>query len=151
MLKPSAHTMRTMAMPLGMLVGALFCREMEWLENATQGWLTPLFIGSMLFVTFCKVDARNIRLQMMHLWLILFQAAGCFVAYYALRPVSEVVAQGAMICVLAPIAMGAVVIGGMLGAKVETMVAYSLLCNLAVAIFAPIWACKVHITTILPP
>lgn len=138
MLKPSAHTMRTMAMPLGMLVGALFCREMEWLENATQGWLTPLFIGSMLFVTFCKVDARNIRLQMMHLWLILFQAVGCFVAYYALRPVSEVVAQGAMICVLAPIAMGAVVIGGMLGARVETMVAYSLLCNLAVAIFAPI-------------
>ena len=34
--------------------------------------------------------------------------------------------------------MGAVVIGGMLGAKVETMVAYSLLCNIAVAIFAPI-------------
>jgi BASS family bile acid:Na+ symporter len=34
--------------------------------------------------------------------------------------------------------MGAVVIGGMLGAKVETMVAYSLLCNIAVAIFAPV-------------
>lgn len=138
MLKPSAHMMRTMAMPLGMLTGALFCREMEWLENTMQGWLTPLFIGSMLFVTFCKVDARKVRPQMMHLWLIMFQAVGCFAFYYALRPVSEVVAQGAMICVLAPIAMGAVVIGGMLGAKVETMVAYSLLCNLAVAIFAPI-------------
>ncbi|MBQ2033899.1 MAG: transporter, partial [Alistipes sp.] len=138
MLKPSAHMMRTMAMPLGMLTGALFCREMEWLESATQGWLTPMFIGSMLFVTFCKVDARQIRLQMMHLWLILFQAIGCFVAYYATLPFGEVVAQGAMICVLAPIAMGAVVIGGMLGAKVETMVAYSLLCNIAVAIFTPV-------------
>ena len=138
MLKPSAHMMRTMAMPLGMLTGALFCREMEWLESATQGWLTPMFIGSMLFVTFCKVDARQIRLQMMHLWLIMFQAIGCFVAYYATLPFGEVVAQGAMICVLAPIAMGAVVIGGMLGAKVETMVAYSLLCNIAVAIFAPV-------------
>ena len=138
MLKPSAHMMRTMAMPLGMLTGALFCCEMEWLESATQGLLTPMFIGSMLFVTFCKVDARQIRLQMMHLWLILFQAIGCFVAYYATLPFGEVVAQGAMICVLAPIAMGAVVIGGMLGAKVETMLAYSLLCNIAVAIFAPI-------------
>ena len=138
MLKPSAHMMRTMAMPLGMLTGVLFCREMEWLESTTQGWLTPMFIGSMLFVTFCKVDARQIRLQMMHLWLILFQAIGCFVAYYAMLPFGEVVAQGAMICVLAPIAMGAVVIGGMLGAKVETMVAYSLLCNIAVAIFAPV-------------
>ena len=138
MLKPSAHMMRTMAMPLGMLTGALFCREMEWLESATQGWLTPMFIGSMLFVTFCKVDARQIRLQMMHLWLIMFQAIGCFVVYYATLPFGEVVAQGAMICVLAPIAMGAVVIGGMLGAKVETMVAYSLLCNIAVAIFTPV-------------
>ena len=138
MLKPSAHMMRTMAMPLGMLTGALFCREMEWLESATHGWLTPMFIGSMLFVTFCKVDARQIRLQMMHLWLIMFQAIGCFVAYYATLPFGEVVAQGAMICVLAPIAMGAVVIGGMLGAKVETMVAYSLLCNITVAIFAPV-------------
>lgn len=125
-------------MPLGMITGALFCRQMEWLENTMQGWLTPLFICSMLFVTFCKVDARKVRPQMMHLWLIMFQAVGCFAFYYALRPVSEVVAQGAMICVLAPIAMGAVVIGGMLGAKVETMVAYSLVCNLAVAIFAPV-------------
>ena len=125
-------------MPLGMITGALLCRQMEWLENTMQGWLTPLFICSMLFVTFCKVDARKVRPQMMHLWLIMFQAVGCFAFYYALRPVSEVVAQGAMICVLAPIAMGAVVIGGMLGAKVETMVAYSLVCNLAVAIFAPV-------------
>lgn len=125
-------------MPLGMITGTLFCRQMEWLENTMQGWLTPLFICSMLFVTFCKVDARKVRPQMMHLWLIIFQAVGCFAFYYALRPVSEVVAQGAMICVLAPIAMGAVVIGGMLGAKVETMVAYSLVCNLAVAIFAPV-------------
>lgn len=124
-------------MPLGMLTGALFCREMEWLEGVTDGWLTPLFIGSMLFVTFCRVEVRQIKFSMLHLWLLLFQSVGCFVAYYALLPFGEVVAQGGMICVLAPVAMAAVVIGGMLGAKVETMVAYSLLGNLAVSIFAP--------------
>ena len=103
-----------------------------------QGWLTPMFICSMLFVTFCKVDARKIRPTMMHLWLLLFQIVGCFVAYYAMLPVSDIVAQGAMICVLAPIAMGAVVIGGMLGAKVETMVAYSMVCYMFVALAAPV-------------
>lgn len=138
MLRPSTHMMRTMAMPLGMLTGALLCREMEWIEQATRGWLTPFFIGSILFVTFCRVDARQIRFSLLHLWLLLFQAAGCFVAYYVMLPAGEVVAQGAMICVLAPIAMAAVVIGGMLGAKVETMVAYSLLCNMSVALFAPV-------------
>lgn len=138
MLRPSAHMLRTMSMPLGMLTGALLCRGMEYLEGITRGWLTPLFIGSMLFVTFCKVEVRDIRFSMMHLWLLLFQAIGCFAIYYALLPLGEIVAQGAMICVLAPIAMAAVVIGGMLGAKVETMVAYSLLGNFAVALFAPV-------------
>jgi BASS family bile acid:Na+ symporter len=33
--------------------------------------------------------------------------------------------------------MGAVVIGGMLGANLETMAAYSLLCNIFIAFFAP--------------
>ena len=42
-----------------------------------------------------------------------------------------------MICVLAPVAMAAVVIAGMLGADVATMATYSLLCNMAVAVYAP--------------
>ena len=47
------------------------------------------------------------------------------------------VGQGAMICVMAPIAMAAVVIGGMLGGNVTMMVTYSLVCNLVTAIVAP--------------
>ena len=42
-----------------------------------------------------------------------------------------------MICVLAPVAMAAVVIGGMLGANVTTMATYSLICNMVVALVAP--------------
>ncbi len=45
---------------------------------------------------------------------------------------------GAMICALRPVAMAAVVIGGMLGADVATMATYSLLCNMAVAFVAPV-------------
>lgn len=136
-MKISNHTFRTAAMPLGMLIGALLCREMAWAEAVTDGWLTPMFIASMLFVTFCKVDARKIRFSWMHLWLLLFQVVGSFAAYYALAWADVVVAQGGMICVLAPVAMGAVVIGGMLGANLETMAAYSLLCNIFIAFFAP--------------
>ena len=74
----------------------------------------------------------------MHLWLLLFQVVGSLVIYYALVQFNAVVAQGAMICVLAPVAMAAVVIGGMLGANLETMAAYSLLCNVVIALFAPV-------------
>ncbi len=136
-MKISNHAFRTAAMPLGMLVGALLCREMEWAEQITGGWLTPMFIASMLFITFCRVDARKIRFSWLHLWLLTFQVVGSFAAYYALAWADVVVAQGAMICVLAPVAMGAVVIGGMLGANLESMAAYSLLCNIFIAFFAP--------------
>ena len=128
---------KSLSMPLGMVVGALFCRQITWLDGVSQGMLTPIFIFTMLFFTFCRVDARKIRFSMMHFWLILFQLVVALGVYYALAWADVVVAQGAMICVLAPVAMAAVVIGGMLGANVETMAAYSLLCNLVIAIVAP--------------
>jgi BASS family bile acid:Na+ symporter len=127
-----------MAMPLGMLVGVLLCREVAWLEQHTAGILTPTFIFLMLFFTFCRVDARKIRFSGMHIWLMLFQIVGSVAVYWALSYFSPVVAQGGMICVLAPVAMAAVVIGGMLGANIETMAAYSLLCNVVIAFVAPI-------------
>jgi BASS family bile acid:Na+ symporter len=127
-----------MAMPLGMLMGVLLCREVAWLEQHTAGMLTPTFIFLMLFFTFCRVDARKIRFSGMHIWLMLFQIVGSVAVYWALSYFSPVVAQGGMICVLAPVAMAAVVIGGMLGANIETMAAYSLLCNVVIAFVAPI-------------
>ena len=134
----SSNTLRTIAMPAGMVVGALLCRQVAWVDGVMRGWLTPAFIFLMLFFTFCRVDARKIRFSWMHLWLLLFQMVGSVAIYYALEWCDVVVAQGAMVCVLAPVAMAAVVIGGMLGANVETMAAYSLLCNFIIALFAPI-------------
>lgn len=131
------QTFRSFSMPLGMVVGTLFCRNIVWVDTALSGMLTPVFIFTMLFFTFCRVDARKIRLSWMHLWLLLFQIVGSLALYFVFVALDVVVAQGAMICVLAPVAMAAVVIGGMLGANVESMVAYSLLCNIAIALYAP--------------
>ena len=130
-------TFRTISMPLGMVVGALLCRPIAWVDASLWGMLTPSFIFTMLFLTFCRVDARRIRFSWMHLWLLLFQVVGSLSVYYALAWFDVVVAQGAMICILAPVAMAAVVIGGMLGANIVTMTTYSLLCNLVFAFLAP--------------
>ena len=133
----SSHTLRTISMPMGMVVGALLCRQVAWVDGITQGLLTPTFIFAMLFLTFCRVDARKIRFSWMHLWLILFQIVGSVAVYFALAGWDAVIAQGAMVCILTPVAMAAVVIGGMLGANVETMAAYSLMCNFLIALVAP--------------
>ena len=78
------------------------------------------------------------RLSTIHLWMLAVQFLGSIAIYHIIEPLfGSILAEGAMICVLAPIAMAAVVIGGMLGANVTTMVTYSLICNLATALLAP--------------
>ena len=132
-----AQSFRSWAMPICMVLGALLCRWIAFVDSVLWGMLTPIFIFTMLFFTFCRVDARKIRFSGMHLWLILFQIVVAPALFYLLQSFDVVVAQGAMICVLAPVAMAAVVIGGMLGANIETMAAYSLLCNIVIAFIAP--------------
>ena len=131
------RNVKTVAMPTAMVVGALLCRPISALEAWTHQMITPTLIFLMLFVTFCRVKPRQMKPSMLHVWLLLFQTVVCIGVYLALRPLNDIVAQGAMICVLAPVAMAAVVIGGMLGANVATMATYSLLCNMAVALLAP--------------
>lgn len=137
MKKMSSHTLRTLSMPLGMVVGALLCRQIVVLDSWSGGWITPVLIFIMLFFTYCRVDITKMRVTMMHFWLFAAQVVGAMVLYTLCEPLGQTVAQGAMICALAPIAMAAVVIGGMLGANIENMTTYSLLCNVATAFVAP--------------
>ena len=124
-------------MPLGMVVGALLCRQIVVLDSWSRGWITPVLIFTMLFFTYCRVDITKMRVTMMHFWLFAAQVVGAMVLYTLCEPLGQTIAQGAMICALAPIAMAAVVIGGMLGANIENMTTYSLLCNVATAFVAP--------------
>ncbi len=137
MAKLSSHTLRTISMPVGMVIGALLCRQIVAVDTFTGGWITPVMIFTMLFFTYCRVDITKMRVTMMHFWLFVAQIVGAIAVYTLCQPLGQTVAQGAMICALAPIAMAAVVIGGMLGANIENMTTYSLLCNIATAFVAP--------------
>ena len=132
------RNVKIIAMPMAMVVGALFCRPITAVETLTGQMITPTLIFLMLFFTFCRVKPSQMKPSMLHFWLLLFQTVACVAVYFALLPLNGVVAQGAMICVLAPVAMAAVVIAGMLGADVATMATYSLLCNMVIALFAPV-------------
>lgn len=134
----TTQTLKSILMPVAMVIGALLCRPLALVESWTGGALTPTLIAAMLFITFCKVDIRAMRLSTIHIWMLAVQFIGSIAIYHIVEPLfGSILAEGAMICVLAPIAMAAVVIGGMLGANVTTMVTYSLICNLATALLAP--------------
>jgi len=75
---------------------------------------------------------------MFHFQLILFQLIFSLGIYFILKLYDESIAQGVLVTVLTPTATSAVVIAVMLGANLNTMVSYTLFCNLIVAIVAPI-------------
>ncbi len=100
--------------------GGLLCRPVVALEAASHQMITPTLIFMMLFVTFCRVSPKQMKPSMLHLWLLLVQIVLCLAVYLLLAPLNEVVAQGAGLHT-GPLAMAAVVIGGMLGANVATM------------------------------
>lgn len=132
-----SHNLRAIAMPLAMVVGALFCHHVNALEAMTGNRIAPSMIFLMLFFTCCRVDMRRMRFTTLYLWLLTIQLAGSLAVLFALSHIDVVVAQGAMVCVLAPIAMAAVVIGGMLGANIEIMAVYTLVCHVITAFAAP--------------
>jgi len=99
---------------------------------------TPLFIFAMLLLTFSKLSFKNLKPTLLHLWLLLIQIIGSIAVYYAVAPFNQVLAQGAMICVLCPTATAAAVVAGKLGGKIETVASYTLFVNIAVAVVAPL-------------
>ena len=110
--------------------------------------IQPLLIFLMLFVTFCKVNPRDLRLTAMHLWLLLVQAGTfCLLGLpLILFPDTQfrVVYEGAMICMITPTATAAAVITGKLGGNMHSLVSYTILINIASAIIIPLALPLVH-------
>ena len=120
-------------LPLAMLTGAVFYEYITRLS-----FLTPYLIFSMLFITYCRLSLKEVRFTAMHFVLLLIQVFGSIAVYGLLVGFDPLVAQGMLICVLAPTATAAPVITGMLGGSVATLAAFSLISNLAVALIAPV-------------
>ena len=121
-------------LPIAMITGAL---TYKWVSHLS--FLMPYLLFLMLLITFCKISFKEIKFHPAHLWLLLIQLAGSIGLYYLLLPFDGVIAQGAMLCLLAPTATAAAVITGMLGGNVGFLTAYVLFCNITVAIAAPVY------------
>lgn len=110
--------------------------------------LQPLLIFSMLFLTFCKVNPRKLRLCRYHWWLLLFQT-GLFLAIgvvLILLPRNEmrVVLEGAMICFICPTATAGAVITRKLGGNASHIITYTVLINLVASLVIPAMIPLVH-------
>ena len=112
--------------------------------------LTPTFLFLMLFFTFCSIDFREIRFRREYILLIIYQVTVSMGVYLLVRRYDEILAQGVMLCVLAPTAVAAVVMSAMLGTNVASVTSYSLLINLVISIVAPIYFSIMDVPDVIP-
>lgn len=123
-------------------------RQVHALAHDTMATLQPMLIFAMLFLTFCKIDPRHLRVCKWHLWLLLIQcgfftAIGCVLI---VMPHSgmRVILEGAMICLICPTATAGAVITRKLGGDVNNITTYTVMINLAAAVLIPSLVPLVH-------
>ena len=116
--------------------------------------LQPLCIFTMLFLTFCRIEPKDLKPHRWHWWLLLIQG-GLFsalglLAYWLLDafPVAGrewvVLMEGAMLCLICPTATAAAVVTRKLGGDVPGITTYIILINLLTAVLVPLIVPLVH-------
>ena len=124
---------RSLVLPLAILLGVFFHDSIVVLQPAL-----PYFIFLMLYFSFNSLDIKKMKFTMFDFWLLLFQLVVSTLFYFLLRPLSEILAQGAFVTVLAPTASAAIAVSLILGANISMMSTYLIACNLMVAVVAPL-------------
>ncbi len=130
---------RNWALPLAMIAGVTGFPVFIFLIP-----LIPYLIFFMLLLTFCRTPLEEIRFKMVHLLLLLLQVGGGIGVYFVMAPVNVLVAEGAMVCMLAPTATAAAVITEKLGGDPATLTGFTILSNIATAIAVPLFIPAVH-------
>ena len=116
--------------------------------NDVLGILQPLLIFSMLFLTFCRIEPRELKPHRWHWWLLLIQG-GVFLALGGLAALlmkfaqsyadnSLVLIQSAMLCFICPTATAAAVVTRKLGGDVPGITTYVVLINILAAVLIPL-------------
>lgn len=116
--------------------------------SALTSTLQPLLIFSMLFLTFCRIEPKDLKPHRWHWWLLLIQG-GLFVALgmlavWCLRTFpgdshdKVVLIESAMLCLICPTATAAVVVTRKLGGDVAGITTYTVLINLLAALLVPL-------------
>ncbi|MBR2065271.1 MAG: bile acid:sodium symporter [Bacteroidales bacterium] len=110
--------------------------------------MQPLLIFAMLFLTFCRIEPKELRPHRWHWWLLLIQG-GLFTVLglgtvLAVRLLPEgshewkVLVESAMLCLICPTATAAAVVTRKLGGDVPGITTYIVLINIVAAILVPL-------------
>ena len=122
-------------------------RSGPFLDNLVSV-LQPLLIFSMLFLTFCGIEPRDLKPHRWHWWLLLIQG-GLFsllglVVIWGLRNLPDgqdcaILVESAMLCLICPTAAAAAVVTRKLGGDMAGITTYTILINMLTAVLVPLF------------
>ncbi len=110
--------------------------------------IQPLLIFSMLFLTFCRIEPKDLKPHRWHWWLLLIQGGlfaglGLF-ALWLMKTLHDgshdyvVLIESAMLCFICPTATAAAVVTRKLGGDIAGITTYTVLINLVTAVLVPL-------------
>lgn len=144
--------LRDWSLPIAMMVGVLTyllfvnipcLYAARDFANKVVSFMQPALIFLILFVTFCKINIRELRLERWHFILLFFQlmffvGLSLVVAFTNNMPqIVHLMLEAAMLCLVCPTATAAAVITAKLGGSAASLISYTMLINFSVALFAP--------------
>ena len=115
--------------------------------------LQPVLIFMMLFLTFCRIEPRELRPHRWHWWLLLIQggsfvlmgvAAALLKKYLPGNSDWTVLIESTMLCLICPTATAAAVVTRKLGGDVAGITTYTVIINLLVSVLVPAIIPVVH-------
>ena len=117
--------------PIGEVVGQL-------LES-----LIPVVLFVLLYVTFCKIQIKEMRPRAWHFWLqtIRVSLSAFFVWLITLTsdPNLRLVLEGMFVCVICPTAAAAPVVTEKLGGSIGSLTVYAIIANVVTSIIIPLF------------
>lgn len=110
--------------------------------NLGLEYIVPWLIFIMLFVSFCKVDVKQMRPRKWHVALLFIQLTLSVAIIFAIRECSNLNViyslEGVLVCVIIPTAAAAAVITGKLGGNESSLTSYMIMSNIASAVLIPV-------------
>lgn len=118
--------------------------ETSKLCDSAFNYLLPFSMFLILFVTFCKVDFRKMRVEAWHLWIILLQVLFvsimvAVIKLWATGGEGKIMCEGILTCIIGPTAAAAAVVTVKLGGTLNSMTTYTFLSSFVTAVLIPLF------------
>lgn len=102
----------------------------------------PYGMFLILYVTFCKIELRDMRPRLWHLWLQLIRVGtACLLAWVITMtssPTQKLILEGVFICVICPTAAAAAVVTEKLGGSIASLTIFTIIDNLVTSVTIPL-------------